>query len=259
MNNIKFEGLGLDLNINPIFVNYNGIKIYYYGLIIIIGVVICLFFCKKDDGKYDIKFDDILMLTLFLLPISIINARIYFVLFKLDYYIQFPLEIFNIRTGGLAIYGGIIGAVATIVVFCRVRKIKILDMLDYLVPYLALGQCIGRWGNFFNSEAHGTMTNSILRMGLFENGKYLQVHPTFLYESICTLIIFIFLYLKRNKRNFEGELTCWYFFLYGIARAIIQGFRTDSLMIGTLRISQVLSIALSIIFGSILIYKRVKK
>ena len=259
MNNIKFEGLGINLNINQILIDFNGIKIYWYAFIIITGIVICLLFCKKDDGKYGIKFDDILLLALFLIPISIISARIYFVLFKLDYYIQNPLEILNIRNGGLAIYGSIIGAILTIFVFCKVKKIKILDTLDYLAPYLALGQCIGRWGNFFNGEAHGTETTSFLRMGIFENGKYIQVHPTFLYESICTLIIFIFLYRKRNKRKYEGELTYWYFFLYGIARAIIEGFRTDSLMLGNIRISQILSIILSVIFGSILLYKKVKK
>lgn len=259
MNNIKFEGLGLDLNINPVLVDINGIKIYWYAFFIILAVILALLLCKKDDGKYNIKFEAILELCLFLLPISIICARIYFVLFKLDYYIQNPLEIFNIRNGGLAIYGGIIGAIVTIIVFCKKKKIKIFDMLDYIAPYLALGQCIGRWGNFFNGEAHGIETANIFRMGIVENGKYIQVHPTFLYESICTFIIFIFLYTRRNKKKYSGELTFWYFVLYGIARAIIEGFRTDSLMLGDIRISQILSIVLSIIFGGILIYKKVKK
>ena len=258
MNNIKFEGLGLDLNINPVMLEFNGIKIYWYAFIIIMGIAVCLLLCKKDDGKYNIKFDDILMLALFLLPISIICARIYFVLFKLDYYIQNPSQLFNIQNGGLAIYGGIIGAIGTIIVFCKVKKIKLLDVLDYLAPFLALGQCIGRWGNFFNGEAHGTQTDCFLRMGIVENGEYIQVHPTFLYESICTLIIFIFLFVRRNKRKYPGELTYWYFFLYGIARAIIEGFRTDSLMLGPLRISQILSIVLSAVFGGLLLYKKVK-
>ena len=120
MNNIKFEGLGLDLNINPVMVDINGIKIYWYAFIIIMGVAICLLLCRRDDGKYKIKFDDILLLALFLLPIAIICARIYFVLFKLDYYIQNPSELFSIQNGGLAIYGGIIGAIGTIIVFCKI-------------------------------------------------------------------------------------------------------------------------------------------
>lgn len=148
MTNIKFEGLGIDLNVNPILVNFNGIKIYWYAFIIITGIAICLLLCKKDNGKYNIKFDDILLLALFLLPISIICARIYFVLFKLDYYIQYPLEILNIRNGGLAIYGGIIGAILTIIIFCKVRKIKILDILDYLAPYLAIRSMYWKMGKF---------------------------------------------------------------------------------------------------------------
>ena len=254
MEKINFEGLGLSFNINNSF-DINGVKIYWYGIIIITGIVIALLLCKKDDGKYNIKFEDILELFLFVLPLSIICARLYYILFRLDYYMQNPQEILNIRNGGLAIYGGIIGGILTIIVFCKKKKIKFLNMLDYLAPYLALGQCIGRWGNFFNGEAHGTETLSLFRMGIMENGNYIQVHPTFLYESICTLIIFIFLFKIRNKRKYSGQLTYWYFFLYGIARAIIEGFRTDSLMLGNIRISQILSIVLSLVFG-ILLYKK---
>ena len=258
METINFEGLGLSFNINNIFLDLNGIKIYWYAIIIITGIIISLVLCKKDDGKYNIKFDDILELFVIVLPIAIISARLYYILFRLDYYIQNPSEILNFRNGGLAIYGGIIGAIITIAVFCKKKKLKILDVFDYLVPYLALGQCIGRWGNFFNGEAHGVETTSLLRMGIIENGKYIQVHPTFLYESACTLIIFLILYTKRNKRKYPGELTYWYFFLYGIARAIIESLRTDSLMIGDFRVSQLLSILLSLMFGVLLIYNHKK-
>lgn len=223
------------------------------------GICLALFLCKKDDGKYNIHFDDILELALFVLPISIICARLYFVSFKLGYYITNPLEVFNIRNGGLAIYGGIIGAILTVALFCKFKKLSFLDVLDFLTPFLALGQCIGRWGNFFNGEAHGTETTSLLRMGLIENGLYKQVHPTFLYESICTFFIFIFLYVNRNKRKYPGQLTFWYFFLYGFIRAFIEGVRTDSLMFFNFRISQILSIFLSLIFGSIILYKKVVK
>ena len=258
METINFEGLGIHLNVNKVFLNINGIKIHWYAVIIVIGIVIALFLCKKDNGKYKIKFENILELALFMLPISIICARLYFVAFKWDYYMQNKQEIFNISGGGLAIYGGVIGAILTIIVYCKIKKIKILDMLDYIAPFLPLGQAIGRWGNFFNSEAHGIETDSLFRMGIYDNGKYIEVHPTFLYESICTFAIFIFLFLRRNKREYSGELTYWYFFLYGIARTIIEGLRTDSLMLGDIRISQILSLALSIIFGVLLIYKKVK-
>ncbi len=256
---VNFEGLGLSFNINNVLININGFKIYWYAVFIVVGIILSIILCKKDDGKYNIRFDDILTLIIFLIPISIISARIYYVIFKLDSYIQNPIEILNIRNGGLAIYGGIIGAIITIIVFCKKKKIKVLDMLDFFAPYLALSQSIGRWGNFFNIEAYGTETNNILRMGIIENGKYIQVHPTFLYESICTFIIFIILYLKRNKREYSGQLTYIYFALYGLSRALIEGFRTDSLMLGGLRVSQIVSIVLSIIFITILIFKKLKK
>jgi phosphatidylglycerol:prolipoprotein diacylglycerol transferase len=130
--------------------------------------------------------------------------------------------------------------------------------MDYIAPYLALGQAIGRWGNFFNQEAFGVETTNIFRMGIIENGKYIEVHPTFLYESICTFAIFIILFLIRNRRKYAGQLSYLYFAMYGIVRAIIEGLRTDSLMIGDIRVSQLLSIILCLVFTSILIYKEYK-
>ena len=259
MEHINFEGLGLSLDINRVAIDLGFAKIYWYAIFIVLAAALALILCKKDDKKYNIDFENILQLALLVLPISIICARIYFVVFKLDYYIQHPNQLLSINNGGLAIYGGIIGAVITIAIFCKIKKIKVLDMFDFLVPFLALGQAIGRWGNFFNGEAHGTETNSLFRMGIIENGNYIQVHPTFLYESVCTFTIFIILYLLRNKRKYPGQLTYIYLFLYGIARAIIEGIRTDSLMLGDFRISQILSIVLSAVFGILLIYKRVKK
>ena len=259
MEQINFEGLGLCFNINRVAIDFGFAKIYWYAVFIVFGMVLSLLLCKKDDGKYNISFDTILKLAIIVLPISILCARIYFVIFKLDYYIQKPNELLSINNGGLAIYGGVIGAIITIAIFCKIKKIKVLDVIDYVIPFLALGQSIGRWGNFFNGEAHGTETQSLFRMGIFENGNYIQVHPTFLYESVCTLIIFITLYLLRNKRKYSGQLTYIYFVMYGIARAIIEGLRTDSLMFGGIRVSQLLSIILVVVFAIILIYKKVKK
>ena len=146
---INFEGLGLSLKINSLLLNINGVKIYWYAFIIVISVIIAILLCKKDDGKYHIKFDDILTLLIFLIPISIICARMYFVIFKFEYYMKNPIEIFNIRNGGLAIYGGIIGAIITIMLFCRKYKILFLDMLDYLAPYLAIRAINWKMGEFF--------------------------------------------------------------------------------------------------------------
>ena len=258
MKEIIFPGVGLNLNVSSVAINIGNINIYWYAIIIVSAFIIGVLFCKKDDGKYNIKFDNILELMVILIPISIIGARIFYVVFKLDYYIQYPENILNIRDGGLAIYGGIIGAIITIIIYCKKKKISVLDITDYLVPYLALGQAIGRWGNFFNVEAHGSETTSIFRMGIIENGKYIEVHPTFLYESICNLIIFLILYLLRNKRKYKGQITYLYLALYGIVRAVIEGLRTDSLMLGSFRISQVLSIVLFIIFTIIVIFKELK-
>lgn len=259
MKEIHFTGLGLDLEVNSIAIKLGNISIYWYAIFIVIAFSVAILFCKRDDGKYNIKYEQILEILLFIMPISIICARLYFVIFKLDYYIQNPTEIMNIRNGGLAIYGGIIGAILTILIYCKIKKVSFLDVLDYFVPYLVLGQAIGRWGNFFNAEAHGTITDNIFRMGIIENGIYKEVHPTFLYESISCLLIFILLYVMRNKREYKGQLTYIYLCLYGFVRAIIEGLRTDSLMLGNIRISQILSIILCIVFGIILIYKKVEK
>lgn len=258
MKEITFSGLGLKFNVNSVAIHIFGIDIYWYAILIVSAFIIAIILCKRDDKKYGIDFENILEVLIIVIPVSIICARLYYILFDLSYYINNPIEILNIRNGGLAIYGGIIGAVITIIIYCRAKKMNILDMLDYVVPYLALGQAIGRWGNFFNGEAHGTVTNNIFRMGIVENGQYMEVHPTFLYESICNLIIFVILFLLRNKRKYKGQITYIYLSLYGFIRAIIEGLRTDSLMLGDFRISQVLSIILCVTFSIIVIYKEIK-
>ncbi len=179
-------------------------------------------------------------------------------LFDFKYFIKNPVQIFNIRTGGMAIYGGIIGGIITCIVFCKKKKIKILDLLDYLAPALALGQAIGRWGNFVNIEAYGEETTLPWRMGIYEANKYIEVHPTFLYESIVTFIIFIVLMKKGKNRKFSGELTYIYCIIYGIERFIVEGLRTDSLMFGAIRISQLVSFVI-LILRSKFVYKEQKK
>lgn len=255
MNEIYFPGFNLKFNISSIAFKIFGIEIYWYAIFIVSALVIGLILCKKDDGKYKIAFNDILELSVIAIPVAFIFARLYFVLFNLKYYFQSPLQIFNIRNGGLAIYGGIFGGIFTTCIFCKIKKINILDMLDYLAPYIPLGQAIGRLGNFTNVEAYGTTTNSIFRMGIIENDTYIEVHPTFLYESLANLILFIILYVIRNKREFKGELTCLYFIGYGFIRTIIEGLRSDSLMLNSFKISQVVSCILFIVFSIILIIK----
>lgn len=255
MKEVSFPSIGLNLKFNNIAINIGGIDVYWYAIFIVIAFIIALILLKKDDGKYNIKFEDVLDVFIIGIPVGLVCARLYFVIFKLEYYIQSPIKIFNIRDGGMAIYGGIIGVIVTIIILCKIKKITVLDMFDYIVPVLPLGQAIGRWGNFLNVEAYGTKTDNVFRMGIIENGSYIEVHPTFLYESVCDLILFIILFKLRNKRQYKGQLTYIYLAVYGFIRAIIEGLRADSLMLGEFRVSQILSILLCIIFGAILVYK----
>ena len=258
MSQIVFPNLNLSFTVSRIAFSFFGIDVYWYGLLIVSSFVIGLLLCKFDDKKYNISFDSILELFLIMLPMSIVCARLYFVLFKLDYFLSNPGNLFNIHDGGLAIYGGIIGAILAILIYCKFKKLNALDMLDYLAPFLPLGQSIGRWGNFVNVEAYGTQTDSFFKMGIFKSGVYSEVHPAFLYESACTMIIFILLMCIRNKRKYSGQITCMYLFLYSFTRAIIEGLRIDSLMFYNFRVSQLLSVLLSVLFGGILIFNAFK-
>ena len=266
MEHINFEGLGLSLDINRVAIDLGFAKIYWYAIFIVLAAALALILCKKDDKKYNIDFENILQLALLVLPISIICARIYFVVFKLDYYIQHPNQLLSINNGGLAIYGGIIGAVITIAIFCKIKKIKVLDMFDFLVPFLALGQAIGRWGNFFNSEAHGPeVSRKVLENlhipkfvinGMNIDGVY--YHPTFFYESIwCLLGFIILIILKKKTKLRRGGLTGIYFIWYGVARFFIESLRTDSLMIGSLKVAQIVSIILCAL-GLYLLFRKKK-
>lgn len=257
MREVVFPGLNLKVLFSNILFSIGNINIYWYSVLIVFSIIIALIGMKKENGKYGINYDDILQLLIFLIPISFICARIYYVIFKLGYYIKEPIQILNIRNGGLAIYGGIIGGILFILVYCKIKKINILNMLDFISPYLAIGQSIGRWGNFLNVEAYGSKTNNIFRMGIIENGKYIEVHPTFLYESIATLLIFLILMFFRNKRKYKGQLTLIYFTSYCFIRTSIEELRKDSLMIGVFRISQIVSIIIFVICFSVLFYKNI--
>lgn len=270
MNTVIFPSINLELNIKRVAFSIFGIDIYWYGIIIALAIMIALLILKLQDDKFGIEFNTILDLAIYLIPISLICARIYYVLFNLQQYTNNPLKIFNLRDGGMAIYGGIIGGLITCIIFCKKRKIKILNMLDYIVPVLALGQAIGRWGNFINIEAHGTETNSIFRMGIIENGTYMEVHPTFLYESIITFFLAILLLnikdsekIKKDSkkqliRKYPGQVTFIYLIVYSFARFFIEGIRTDSLMLFNFRISQILSMAIFVVSCLILTYKELK-
>lgn len=230
------------------------IPIYWYGVLIVLGMLMAILLCRMYNGRFGIKFENILDLAVYVLPISIICARLYYVVFSWDYYSNNLQDVIKIKDGGLAIYGGLIGGIITILIYCKIKKIKTLDIIDYVAPTVALAQSIGRWGNYINMEAYGYETNFPIKMEIVEAGVTKYVHPTFLYESICTLLIFIILSILSKKRKFSGEITFMYIICYSFIRFFIEGLRTDSLMLFNVRISQILSLVLFIIFTGILIY-----
>ena len=235
-----------------------GLDIYWYAIFIVVAIILGILWCKKNDGRFGIKYNDIIDLCLFLLPISFICARAYYCIFEWESFKGNLIQVFNIRNGGLAIYGGLIGGTITTFVFCKIRKINFLDLIDYVVPVVALGQSIGRWGNFINREAYGTETNFFLKMEIVENGITKYVHPTFLYESIATFCCFIVLVILSKKRKYKGQIANVYLIIYSFARMFIEGIRTDSLMFYNIRISQVLSVAIFIIFSCIFVWQIIK-
>jgi phosphatidylglycerol---prolipoprotein diacylglyceryl transferase len=273
MNIIEFPGLwGLKLDINPIAFHVGKFNVYWYGIIIAVGMLIAVLLAMKHSEKYGIPQERMIDLVLFAAPVAIIFARLYFVIFKWSDFNGDIRKIVNIRQGGLAIYGGVIGAFLVAYFFARYNKIGVLKLLDFGVPYLVLAQAIGRWGNFVNQEAYGVNTtlpwgmtsqkisNDLVNlqaqgMSVFPD---LPVHPTFLYESLWDLCIFFFLIWFRKRRKVQGEVFFLYMVLYGVGRAFIEGLRTDSLMLGNVRISQLLSILFAVTFA-VLFYVRRKK
>lgn len=229
-----------------------GVDIYWYAIFITVAILIGYIWAMTHNGKFGIKYDDVFTLSIFMIPIAVLCARLYYVIFSWDYYSNNIREIFNFRNGGIAIYGALIGGIATIVVFCRIKKIKIVDLLDYLAPIIPLCQAIGRWGNYVNIEAYGTETSGPIKMEIIEDGITKYVHPTFLYESLGNLILFFILYTLHKKRRFSGQIACVYFIGYAFVRFWVEGLRTDSLMLGNIRISQILSLLLFI--GGVLVY-----
>lgn len=229
-----------------------GVDIYWYAIFITIAILIGYIWAMVHDGKFKIKYDDVFTLSIFMIPIAVICARIYYVIFSWDYYSSNIEEIFNFRNGGIAIYGALIGAIATIIVFCKIKKIKVVDIFDYLAPIIPLCQAIGRWGNYVNIEAYGTETSGPIKMEIIEDGITKYVHPTFLYESVGNIILFFVLYRLYKNRKFSGQIACAYFIGYAFIRFWVEGLRTDSLMLGNIRISQMLSLVLFI--GGLLVY-----
>ena len=249
---VSFPGLGLEFHFNNVAFHIASKPIYWYGILIMLGVILAVVYASARSRQFGIRQDDLYDAVLFAVPLGIVCARIYYVIFEWEQYKDNLSEIFATWHGGLAIYGGIIGGIIVIVVLCKVKKIYVMDMLDLFASAVPIGQILGRWGNFFNCEAYGSSTTVPWRMVI---GKTLEEagatgnHPTFFYESAWNLIGFIILYFSSKKRKYHGEILLLYLGWYGLGRFFIEGLRTDSLYLwGTgIRVSQVVALICIII------------
>ena len=261
---IRFPFLG-DLTLNPpASFSVFGREIYFYGVIIALGFVLGILYCARRAPEFGIRSDDVYDMMIWMIPLSILGARLYFVIFQAEYYFAHPAEILAVWEGGLAIYGGIISGVLVAFVFCRLRHISFLAMLDVMSFGVLIGQALGRWGNFFNREAFGAETEIFCRMGLTApDGTTVFVHPTFLYESLWNLLGLIFLirFSRSGRRRYNGQIALMYFFWYGLGRSWIEGLRSDSLYLAHtgIRASQLLSILIACVSGVILLINHNKK
>ena len=249
---ISFPMLG-DLTINPpASFELFGRTFYWYGAIIALGFMVAMLYCSKRAPRFGLTADDLFDLILWVLPIAIVGARIYFVLFQWADYKNDLVSILYIWQGGLAIYGGVIAGALTAILWCRRKRIPAGAALDLLAFGVLIGQIFGRWGNFMNREAFGGVTDVFCRMGLTMPGaETVYVHPTFLYESLWNLAGFFLLslFVRRGCRKYDGQAFLLYVLWYGLGRAWIEGLRTDSLYLAGsgLRVSQCLALASALI------------
>ena len=240
----------------PVAFTIFGIDIMWYAVLITSGMIIATVICCVRAPKHDLTSDQIINFVIICIPAAIIGARLYYVVFNWEFYASDIKKILNIRGGGLAIHGGLIFAFVAVCILCTVWKLRPLNVLDLAVPCIAIAQAIGRWGNYFNSEAHGGPTD--LPWAITVNGQ--SVHPTFLYESIWCFLLFFFLIYVDNRRKFEGQTLLLYGILYSAERFFVEALRTDSLMIGPFKQAQVLSLSVIVIciIAYVILYRRCK-
>ena len=239
---IQIPALNLEFNPDRML-SIGNFNIYYYGVIIAVGLMLAILYGWKRAKQFGLKVDDITDGVLWIVPVAVLCARLYYVAFKWEDYAENPISIFFIHKGGLAIYGGVIGAAICTIIHCRIKKMNLFAVLDLVALGFLIGQCVGRWGNFFNREAFGAETDSFLRMGLWNTstGEYDYHHPTFFYESVWNFVGFIVLHFLSKKRKYDGQIALGYVAWYGLGRTVIEGLRTDSLYMGPFRVSQLLA------------------
>ena len=239
---ISFPSFGIAID-PPRTLELGPLSIHLYGLIIAIGLSLAVVYGCKRCKEFGLKEDDLMDGVLGVVPFAILCARAYYCIFSWESYADNPISVFYIWEGGLAIYGGVLGALVGVLVFCRIKKIRFAAVLDITLLGFLIGQSIGRWGNFFNREAFGAETESFLRMGLMRasTGVVTYYHPTFLYESVWNAIGFVLLHFLSKRRQYDGQIALGYAAWYGLGRAFIEGLRTDSLYWGPFRVSQVLA------------------
>ena len=259
---ISFPSLGITVDPSPVAFTVLGKDIYWYGIIIAGGFLLAVLYMLYRAKTFGMTQDDVLDLVLWAVPIGVICARLYYCVFYWDLYRDNPISMLYIWEGGLAIYGGIIGGAITVLVLSRVKKIPPLVMLDNAAMGVLIGQICGRWGNFMNREAHGSVTDSFFRMGLVDAaGKVAYYHPTFLYESVWNLAGFLALHFYCKKRKFDGEVFLLYVAWYGLGRAWIEGLRTDSLYLFStgIRVSQLVAAVSFVAAAGIIAWTLLKK
>jgi phosphatidylglycerol:prolipoprotein diacylglycerol transferase len=252
---------------NPVAFNIGNFEIRWYGILIVLGIFIGMFIAYYNSKKLNLDFEKIIDGFLVAFPCAIVGARAYYVFFEFDNFKNNIWSVFNLRTGGLAIHGGLIGALIGTIIYCKFKKIEMMKYLDVVAPSLILAQAIGRWGNFMNGEAHGDVVSyefiskfpEFIQKGMYLDGHY--YNPTFLYESMWNLIIFLILMiiLHKKKSNENGVVIASYAVLYSVGRLFIESLRTDSLMIGNIRIAQFMSILGVVIGITYIIYVKSKK
>ena len=256
--NISFPSLGIDIDPVRAF-SLGPVSIHMYGLIIALGLTLAVVYSMRRAKQFGVTEDHILDGVLWVTPFAFLCARAYYCIFQWEeLYASNPISVFYIWEGGIAIYGGVLGAVAGIIVFCRIKKISLGAALDLVLLGFLIGQSIGRWGNFFNREAFGAETDTWLRMGLLDpaTGVVTYHHPTFLYESLWNALGFVILHFLSKRREYDGQIALGYVVWYGLGRTFIEGLRTDSLYIpGTqLRVSQLLAAVSCLIAAAVLVY-----